>query len=144
MTRRTVVVVGTDGRDKGKNYFIQEMDAWHTEEMATRAYMAMRKAGNDLSTLEATGASGIAQLGLAAFTLMDYRDARPLMDEMMMCVSHVPDPRFPDVRRPLVGPGSAQDDVEETLTIWMLRDRVYHLHMDFSSAAAPSPQTEAA
>ena len=63
---------------------------------------------------------------------------------MLVCVRHMPDPSVPGVTRPLRGPGAAQDDVQEPTTIIQLRDRIYHLHMDFFFNAVLSPQTGAA
>lgn len=128
-------------RDRGKVFHIREMSARQTEEWATRCLLAMAHAGMRVPTMEdmkqalAQPSAAMAHRGFEALSSgeMTFRDVKPLLDEMMACISIVPDPDKTDYRRALV-----EDDVEETITLLFLRLEVFKLHMGFSKAAALS------
>ena len=142
--RRVVTFIGQDGRDKGKHFVITEMPAFQAERLATRALFGLARAGVDIGAVTGMGMAGIAAAGLQALPLIDRREAEPLLDEMMTCVQIMPDPNVPAIMRPILGPGAAQDDVEELTTILALRKQILDLHTDFSEAVAPSAPTAAA
>lgn len=132
MPRRTeVVVVTAEGRDKGKVYHLTEMPAMQAESWAQRALLALVRSGGAQipDDVAGMGLLGIATLGVQALGGIQYAELKPLMDEMMQCITYQPDPDRPEIRRPLNG----QDDIEEVATILMLRERLIDLHLGFSA-----------
>ena len=69
--------------------------------------------------------------------------AEPLMDEMFRCIQIQPDPRKPEVVRPLIDNGTEGDDIEEVATRLRLRSEVINLHTGFSMSDALSKLTSA-
>jgi hypothetical protein len=142
MARKTKeVTIGPEGgRDAGKHFLLTEMSASRAERWAARAVMAMMRTGIDLPTdIAGSGMAGLAAIGLRALAGMSYDEAEPLLDEMMECVSVIPDPARPQVRRTLI-----EDDIEEVMTRLQLRREVVELHVGFSLAAGPSTTETAA
>lgn len=122
------------GRDQGKVFILREMPASQAEKWAIRAFLAAAASGIDLPAGAAqAGFAGIAQAGLALLGKIPYDAAEPLLDEMLGCVSILPNPGNPNVQRGLI-----EDDIEEISTRLKLRTAVFKLHADFSTAAAPS------
>lgn len=142
MARKTkIVTIETEGRDKGRTYFLTEMPPRQAEKWAARALLAFAKTGHtEMSddfreTLQHTGMAGLAAIGIRAITSVDFEDAEPLMDEMMSCVMFVPDPSKVDqvTKQPIVRP-LIEDDVDEVSTLLLLRSEVMELHLGFSIA----------
>lgn len=133
MARRDVLItIDADGRDKGRVYKITEMSASQAEMWAARLLLAMAKSGVDLpSDIASAGMAGVAAAGVRALAGIDYADAKPLLDEMMGCVSYVPEPSVPSRVRGLI-----EDDIEEVATRVRLRMEVFKLHTGFSLPGA--------
>lgn len=133
MARKTVTVVITaEGRDQGKTFVIQELPAMQAERWAMRALLALAKSGVEIpDDIASAGLAGVASLGLKAFAGLDYNDAEPLMAEMLSCVSILPDPSNPAVRR-----YDIEADIEEVGTLLKLRLETFNLHTGFSMPAA--------
>ena len=130
MRKTSFHVVTTDGRDKGKRFLLTEMPALTIEKWAMRAILALSKAGAEIPE-GAVGIAAIAEAGMRALAKLDFADAAPLLDEMMTCVQIVPDPKHPEITRPLVMNEMEGDDVEELSTLWELREAVFKLHTEF-------------
>lgn len=133
--RKTATITITDeGRDKGKVFLLREMPASRAEMWGIRAFMALAKSGIDIpDNVAQMGLAGIAMIGFKAVSGMSFDDAKPLLDELMTCVSIMPDPSQPAVTRALV-----EDDIEEIGTRLKLRAEVFKLHVDFSKLAVLS------
>ena len=137
MRKTKIFVVTDEGRDKGKRFVIKEMPAFQAENWAMRAFLALARSGVDISeSLRSSGMAGLAGLavsGLRALQGMDYGEAKPLLDEMLDCVHHMPDPKTPEFTRPLIlsTPDGEGDDVQEVLTFMRLRKEVIDLHTSF-------------
>ena len=143
MARKTKkITIDSKGRDHGKIFLITELDAWSAEAWATEALFAMMNAGVDIPEgIEQAGLAGVAALGLAALTKVQYDKAKPLIEKMMSCVIIQPSP---EVVRELI-----PDDIEEVGTLLLLKKEVLLLHLDFfttggasilaSGAATPTP-----
>jgi hypothetical protein len=137
-----LVTIKVEGRDTGKTYLITEMPPRVGEKWAARALFALGKAGHGempegyREELERAGMAGIAAIGVRALTSMDFADAEPLLDEMLTCVTFVPDPGKIDqttmkpIARTLI-----ESDIEEISTILTLRSEVLEVHTGFSIAA---------
>lgn len=127
MRKEKVIQIDKQGRDFGKSFFIREMGARRVERWAIRAFLALAKSGAVLpDDVKNTGVAGIAQLGLTAFTKVNFDDAEPLLDEMLECVEMMPDTHRPQVKRSLV-----EGDIEELSTLLKLRTEVFNLHVSF-------------
>ncbi len=136
MRKELKIVIGGEGRDKGKTFVITEMSATQGEKWALRAFLALMKAGihvpDDISSL---GFAGIAVWGIQSMAGLDWQTAEPLLDEMWDCLRIMPDANTPEVTRRLV-----ESDIEEIGTRMQLRKDIISLHTDFFSAAAQSMQ----
>lgn len=147
MARKTkTLTIKAEGRDLGKSFLIVEKSAYDAEKWATRALLALSRAGATVDEdAIASGALGILATGLDAFRVLPFEEAEPLLDEMMGCVHFVPDPARVDemsgrpVTRPLMRPDEFNDgDIEEVATLIQIREEVLSLHLGFSLAAVLS------
>lgn len=124
--------VESEGRDKGKVFFIKEMSASAAEWWAIRAGLAMAKNGVALpDNFSDMGMAGMAKVGLEMVAKIPPEDAKPLLDELMGCVQYVPDASNLSIKRPLF-----EDATEEVMTRLKLRGEVFKLHVDFFTAVA--------
>lgn len=146
-----LVTVDTENRDKGKTFLITEMPPRQGEKWAARALFAIGRAGqadmpDDLrDDLQRAGMAGIAAIGLRALTAVRFEDAEPLLDEMLQCVTFVPDPaKLDQVSLKPIARGLIESDIEEISTILFLRSEVLEVHTGFSFAAFLSTLGEAA
>lgn len=129
--RRDKVVIERAGRDQGKVFWITEMSSTQGEYWAGRL-LTMLAAGN------ANVPPGFFQLGFegcAAWIAVhgiggiDWTVCKPLLDEMMDCVTIQPDPSRA-LTRVLV-----DDDIEELTTRMALREAWFDTHLGFSVRA---------
>jgi len=129
MARKTsVVTITEEGRDQGKIFQLTEMSATQTEKFATRLFLAMAKSGLEIPDgLAQSGIAGLASLGLKALAGINFIEAEPLLDEMMICIKIIPDASRPEVVRALV-----ESDIEEITTRLLLRKELFYLHVNFS------------
>lgn len=135
MARKTKEFTATTDRDKGRRYLITEMSAAQGEKWAYRFLLAMGRSGITVPEgYERLGMEGfgvmIGSIGLRALFGMQFTDAEPLLDEMMACVQFIPEGGTAANAVPLLLEGH----IEETQTIWQLRDEVVALHVGFSVA----------
>lgn len=122
-------------RDAGKVFLLTEMPADQAERWALRALFAMETAGIQLP--EDAAAAGLASLyaiGLKAITTVPWKDAEPLLAEMMECVQYVPEAAGVQPQRIMDG---AQSQIEDVGTRLLLRAKVFELHTGFSLPVAP-------
>lgn len=131
MRRTKTITITDDGRDKGKMFLLTEMPALQAEKWATRALLALTKAGVDVpEDIARSGLAGIAALGLKMLGNLDFADAMVLMEEMFGCVKIIRDPKYPDLALAII----SDDDIEEVWTRLLLRREVFELHVNFSLA----------
>ena len=110
--RRHSVFTATRGRDAGKHYLIVEKPAMESEWWALRAFLALAKNGVEVPEgLQSMGMAGIAQIGIQSLAKLDPVDAKPLLDDMMQCVSFVNNPSLvdPSTERPHCRPLVSDD-----------------------------------
>ena len=120
---KTKEVAGV-GRDSARVYKITEMPAFRAEKWAIKALWLIAATGADLpSNLEHAPFGEFVRQGLTALFKVDFRDAEPLLDEMLNCVSIVTKAGA----RPLI----MLDDFEDPRTILKIRKEVFELHTDF-------------
>jgi hypothetical protein len=144
MARKTkeITIQGdpTTNRDAGKMFVLTEMAAFVAEDWALRCFLALAKSNTDIpASMMSSGMAGLVALGTAiglqGLAGLDYREAKPLLDDMMACVQMAPDPSRPTML--LSGP-QMMSQIEEVSTIITLREAVIELHTGFSVAAALS------
>lgn len=128
MARKTkVITIDTEDRDKGKQFFITEMDAWKAEKWALRAVTILINSGVDIPEGAAqSGMAGMAAIGLNALHGLDFKVAEPLIDELLECVAFIP-PATPEMRFK-----DLKNHVEEVKTFLRLRAEAFLIHTDFS------------
>lgn len=138
MRRLKNVSITEDNRDKGKIFLLTEMPSARGEEWAMRALLALTKGGFDIGDAAGKGMAGIAVMGLQSLMQLDYKDLKPLMDDMFECITICPDHKHLIVSRPLL-----EDDIEEVATRLQLRAEVFQLHTGFSMTEGKSKLTSA-
>jgi hypothetical protein len=141
---KTIVIKATaydrPNRDAGKHFLLTEMSAAHAEKWAARALLAIAQSGAEIPPeVLAMGVPAVLAMGVRSLMTMAFADAEPLLDEMMGCVQVVPDPKRPDIMRPL-----DDEDIEEVTTRLLLRSELVELHTGFSIAAVLSKLGQAA
>lgn len=132
MKKIATLQITAEGRDKGKTFLITEMPAMQAEKWAIRLLLALTKAGVEVP--EGEGMAAVAQLTASPtlFGKMHFRDAEPLLDEMLSCVEFIPDTAKTMAR------GLMVEDIEEVTTLLKIRMEVIALHTGFSMPAFPS------
>lgn len=136
MRKQEHVVVPSEwgGRDAGKMFLIEEMDAARAEKWALRLYLAVKGTTAEIPPeVERLGMVGVAIRGLNAFFAapVKFEELEPLLDEMFTCVRMVRDPNRADVATALM-----PSDVEEVRTRAWLRSEVLRVHTNFSFSDA--------
>lgn len=146
MRKTAAVPIESEGRDRGKVFIIREAPAAVAERWATRALLALARSGVQLpENAEGAGWAGLAYLGFQALSKIDFHDVQPLLDEMWQCITIRPDPKHPEIARPLFwgdpvsGEGS---DIEEIATMIRLRAEVFNLHSGFSLPGVSSTSSK--
>lgn len=117
----TVTITAEKSRDKGKTYVITEMDAEAAEWWAFRVLQALL--GKDADVDMTAPLAQMARQGLKALATVPSDQAKPLLDEMMGCVSM----QIPGGQPRAMLPG----DIEEVSTRVKLRAAVLELHVGF-------------
>lgn len=130
----TVSITDPDSRDNHKVYKLTEMPASKAEKFAVRAFLALARGGVEIpENIKDAGMAGLATVGFSMLSKVEFVDAELLMDEMMTCVTFIPNTQSPDFSRNLV-----ESDIEEIKTRVRLRAEVFALHTGFSWADAAS------
>lgn len=141
MGRRSELVTLTDGRDRGKQFRIDEMYADSGERWALRALLAISRSGVNVPPgLFENGWAGLAAMmpylfviGFQGLSGAKWEEIEPLLNEMMACITFQPPGGYPT--QPLgVGPAF---QIEEVKSLLLLRKKVLELHVDFSAVASP-------
>ncbi|WP_270425575.1 hypothetical protein [Klebsiella variicola] len=157
MARKSIIfTVEANNRDKGKQFKITEMPASKADSWAMQLAFAVLSAGitvpdNMLSALRtglspepkeedsearalyesvmATGMAGLAKWGISSLAKIPYAQSKPLMDELLSCVSFI---GGNGIETPLTADGQ----VEEVSTLLRLRIEAFKLHIAFVAATA--------
>ncbi len=145
--RKTIEYIVTDpnSRDFNKKYIIEEMPALKAEMWCYKAIGAMIKSGLNLpENFLDMPANSMAILGVASLLKIDDSELRPLLHELMSCVTfevkHDLNPKYPgqliNLNRKISDNymGESYVDIEEVSTYINLRLEVFKLHLDFLEA----------
>jgi hypothetical protein len=129
--RREKLVIERPGRDLGKVFWITEMSAAAAEYWAGRLLTMLAKGNQNVpSGFFQMGVEGIAAwVAVHGVGGIDWIVAKPLLDEMMDCVTIQPDPNRA-LTRPLI-----EDDIEEITTRLAIREAWFDTHLGFSVRA---------
>lgn len=137
MARRTriftVVTDDPDNRDKGKKFLITEKYSDDAEWWATRCLLAILGSNQEAPDLDDMTLAKLAEVGLKGFADLTPEKVKPLLDEMMECVSFMP----PDNPNPNYSRELKREDIEEVSTRLELRGEIFDLHTGFFKAAGP-------
>lgn len=141
MRKQKLVVISSEGRDKGKTFRLTEMPADQAERWAYRTLLAMSRGGIDLPNgILNAGMAGLAAVipfvvivGLRGLHMAQWAELEPLLEEMMGCVRYVPPQQGLPDQEILSGVNS---QIEEIRTRVELRKEILELHVDPSLAAA--------
>lgn len=150
MARRSKVVTIDAGtretnRDFGKRFQINEMSADAAERWAIRCLLAFANAGakipeeklmQGLEGMQATANALLIQ-GVRSLAGLAYRDAEPLLAEMLACVEFKPG----SDSIPNLSGATMLTQIEEVKTLLTLRYEVLQLHLGFSPGEALSNLT---
>ena len=142
MARKTKTVIiqgGANNRDRGKQFLLTEMDAESAEWWALRVLFALGRANPKVSEMfdipggmgALASAAGAQELAKALVSVNPF-DIKPMLDEMMRCVSIIRDPKHPEFATALL-----PEDIEEITTRFKLRGEVFYLHVGFSIPGSP-------
>lgn len=130
------IITIDSGRDKGKTFVVREMSATKLEKWAARALLALFN-GNVPADIarqaRGSNAAALAQSALSGLGGVKWELVEPLYDELLSCVSRVPDPGAPDVRVPL-SPANADAHVQDVGTLLRLRVAALEVCFDFFGA----------
>lgn len=127
---RDITIDDEGSRDHKKTYRLTEMPVLQSEKWAARAILALGQSGVDVpDEFRQRGMDAIVTVGLKALVGIEFAAAETLMDEMLECVTFVPDPRNPESRKLFPG------DVEELATLAFLRGELMELHTGFTVRA---------
>lgn len=125
--------VSEEGRDKGKVFKITEAPAMQTDKWISRAMLALNRTGVKIpDEIMNLGLIGVLVGGIHKLSGVAWEDLEPLLDELMSCVMVVPTPSKSDITRKVM-----IDDIEEVMTLSVLRKEVFQLHVGFSTPADP-------
>ena len=130
--KRLNYTVSHEGRDQGKTFLIVEAPAKPVEWWAARVFSGLARQGYDVGLVAEHGAQGLIVIGMKGLALLPPHELKPLLDEMMSCVSVLPDRNNPQIVRPLIDNGTEGDDIEEIKTRIELRKKVAEIHLGFS------------
>lgn len=132
MARREIeITISEPGDDYGKTFYIRRMSAWDADRWGRRVIYALLQSQVEIEDLDIEqGIAGLVGRGLELLAYIPPDTADALFDALTDCVFRRPDPRHPGVEMPL-----RPDDVEDALTIAILREAVFRLHTDFFSGA---------
>lgn len=137
MARKTAIIkIPHEGRDKGKEYHIEEMPAWHMAMWARKVLQLCAASGIDLpkevwADAWSSGVIGLAGIGarglIAGLSHASDADTVELIDELWKCI-----------KKQVVGQMEVTDSyllkmsIEEPITILYLLEEVLSLHVGFS------------
>ncbi len=119
--------IAVDDAGKERKFIVKRMNALQAEAWIYRATLAVGKNIEDLSAAFSTGASGLLQ----ALLRVDYRDAKPLLDDLLACCSICEGESV----KSLLGNESL---VQSPLTLMRLRVEAAKLNFDFFSNGGKS------
>ena len=112
------------GRDSARVYRITEMPAFRAEKWAIRALWLIAGTGSDLpESLDNVPFAEFVRRGFTALFKVDFKDAEPLLDELLLCAEMV---TKAGVRKLILN-----NDFEDPRTLLLLRKEIFALHTDF-------------
>jgi hypothetical protein len=126
--RHDKVVIEREGRDQGKVFWITEMPATQAEYWAGRLLTMLAAGNTDVPPgFFSLGFEGCAMwIAVHGIGGINWATCKPLLDEMMACVTYQPSATH-NLTRVL-----ADGDIEEVATLLALREAWFDTHLGFS------------
>ncbi len=136
MARKEITVTIAEGRDAGRSYHIKEMGALSAEKWAMRAVLALMESGADIPEVKpGQGIEALASLGgkaiLGGLMGIKFETLEPLMNQMLECVSYLPDPGN-TLTKTALHADNCDNFIEDVATLFQLRSEVLGVHVGFS------------
>lgn len=132
MRKEITVTCDLTGRDKGKRFYLKEMDSRSGARWAVRAFLSLGSSGVEIpDNVLDLGMGDLAALGFTALFKIKPQELEPLLDELVACARYVSDS---NVKLAL----DAGEIVEEVATWFWLYKEVFDLHTGFFTRAARS------
>lgn len=128
MARLEKIVEISGGRDDGKVFKVTELPPMRSYKWIIRAIKMLAASGIELPQgTESLGIAGLAGINFKDLAAqIDWHELEPLLDELMVCVTMIPDKNNQAVSRPLVA-----SDVEDALTFAKLQQEAFFIHVNF-------------
>jgi hypothetical protein len=144
MRKKKTITIEAEGRDKGKEFVLEELCSYDAEQWVWRLLPVLARAGFEVNDSVLKGGFGaIMAVGAQALFAMPYEFVKSMMDAMLPCIKY----RHYDTK------GHAQDlqeiktnancQIEEISTWFHLRKEVLELHTGPLKAAGSSKGSEA-
>lgn len=121
------------GKDTGKVFEVSQMPVSRLEKWSARALIALFGGDIPLEIKDMSSVSNSAALAagvLNSLGALDWGKIEPLYDELLSCISVVPDPARPNVTVPL-NTSNMDAHISEIGTIIKLRGEVLAVNLDF-------------
>jgi hypothetical protein len=143
MRKTKTITISQEGRDKGKKFLITEMSAFHADNWASRAIVAVLNAGNEIDIDPRMGIGGMLGMVQKVYSMLQGikpEVAIPLWDELLQCIQVIPSNG--EARELIINDDGG--DIEEWRTYMALKKEAFMLHVDFfkGGAGLTSPSTE--
>lgn len=121
------------GKDAGKVFEVSQMPVSRLEKWSARALIVLFAGDIPLELKDISAVSNSAALAagvLSGLGALDWEKVEPLYDELLSCISVVPDPARPNVVVPL-NASNLDAHIAEIGTIIKLRGEVLAVNLDF-------------
>lgn len=136
---RVEKTITLEDRGKKLTFKIQEMSATQLEDWSLRAVLVLAAAGSDVPIDE--GFEGavkyLSSHGFAALGAVDYKKAKPLLDEMLGCCY-----RIVDRVEERVTTDTADAYIEDMTTLLKLRIEAFRINFSFFENGGTSASPE--
>jgi hypothetical protein len=122
-------------RDNGKTFILTEMDAYHGQDWALRALLALASSGVQLPDGALSGGmASLARFGVTALLQSPHGVLKPLLDEMLAQAQYLHAPKHP--LQSIFPDAAGNCPVEEIKTFMTLQLALFKLHTGFSPTDA--------
>lgn len=134
MARKNTTVTLND-RGCDKTFYIEEMSARKTQSWLGRAILLLTGSGADVPDIRTVKTKdAMAVFLLRALSGLEYGRAEALMDELLLCCSHV----HADGKRVQMNAATVDGVIEDVGTLFNLQLEAVKLHFDFFTGMLPS------
>ena len=133
MARLEKIIEIKGGRDDGKLFKVTELPPMRSYKWVLRAIKMLASSGIELPHgTESLGIAGLAGIDFKELASnIDWNELEPLLDELMVCVTRIPNPDDQTIARPVIA-----SDIEDALTFAKLQQEAFFIHVNFYPPAS--------